>query len=138
MREKLTRFEARGVHLACVVQGTAEEAARFCARHGIEEISIPDPAKRSYRSMGFPRCSWRDMIFASEELRKRRVEAREAGCRVSLSGALQKHSDVLQLPGAALFAEGGKILWLYRGAHTGDLPSADELVQVVEKLVVNY
>ena len=135
MREKLAEFERRGVRLACVVQGTTEEAARFCGRHGLAEISIGDPAKQSYRAMRLERTSWRKMIFSSADLRQRRVQARQAGCSNSVSGALQKHSDVLQLPGAALIARGGNILWLHRSAHTGDLPSAEELVQVVDSLL---
>lgn len=136
MRERLAEFEGRGVRLACVVQGTAEEATRFCGRHGMEQICIPDPVKESYRAMRFGRTSWKKMLFASEELRRRRVEAKEAGCSVSLRGTFQKHSDVLQLPGAALVGRGGKILWVHRGTHTGDLPSAAELARVVENFVV--
>ena len=135
MREKLAEFERRGVRLACVVQGAADEAARFCGRHGLAEVCIADPAKQSYRAMNLGRTSWRKMIFASPDLRERRVEARQVGCRNSLSGALQKHSDVRHLPGAALIARCGNILWLHRSAHTGDLPSAEELVQVVDKLL---
>ena len=32
-----------------------------------------------------------------------------------------------------IVARGGKILWLHRGAHPGDLPSADELVDRVRR-----
>jgi len=120
-----------------VVQGTAEEAARFCGRHGIAQICIPDPDKESYHAMGLARTSWKNILFASDDLRRRRGEAQAAGCRKSLSGTLQKHSDVLQLPGAALVAKGGKILWLHRGTHPGDLPSADELLRVAEKVLAD-
>ncbi len=135
MRERLTQFEALGVRLACVVQGTAEEAARFCARHGLERICIPDPDKESYRLIGLGRTPWRNILFASEALRRRRAEAKAAGCQNSLRGTFQKHSDVRQLSGAALIAQGGEILWLHRGTHTGDLPSADELLKVVRDRV---
>lgn len=131
MREKLEDFRAAGVQLACVVQGTAEEAARFCGRHGLHEVCIPDPEKESYRAMGFRRTSWKTLLFPGADLKRRRQEAGQAGCSMSISGSLQKHSDVLQLPGAALVAQGGRILWLHRGTHTGDLPLADELLGVV-------
>ncbi|MGH9532351.1 MAG: AhpC/TSA family protein [Terriglobales bacterium] len=133
MREKLSEFEARGVRLACVVQGTAEEAARFCGRHGVEQICIPDPEKQSYRAMGFPRTTWGKLLFASPELKQRRRESGEAGCSNNLTGALQEHSDVFQLPGAALIARGGSILWLHRGQHPGDVPLADGLLEVVQQ-----
>ena len=121
--------------MACVVQGTAEEAARFCGRHGVESLCIPDPHKASYKAMGLGRASLRELLFASPDLKRRRAEAKAAGCSNKLEGARQKHSDLFQLPGAALVAEGGTILWLHRGQHTGDVPLADELLEIVGKYV---
>ncbi len=123
------------MRVACVVQGTAEEAARFCGRHGVADLCLPDPAKESYRALGLARTRWRNILFASADLHRRRAEAKEAGCGNSLVGSLQKHSDVLQLPGAALIARGGKILWLHRGVHTGDLPSLDDIIEKVKRLL---
>lgn len=90
MREQREEFSKLGVRLALVVQGTAAEAVRFCGRHGVVELCIPDPEKESYRAMGFFRTSFREILFPSAELRKRRAEAADAGCRVSLKGAFQK------------------------------------------------
>lgn len=135
MREKQSEFEKRGVALACVVQGTAEEAARFCGRHGVESLCIPDPQKQSYRALGLDRASLRELLFASPDLKRRRAEAKQAGCSNKLEGARQKHSDIFQLSGAALVAKGGTILWLHRSQHTGDLPSADGLLEIVGKFV---
>ncbi len=135
MREKRSEFARRGVALACVVQGTAEEAARFCGRHGVESLCIPDPQKESYRALGLGRASLKELLFPSDDLKRRRAEAKQAGCSNKLGGASQKHSDIFQLPGAALIAAGGTILWLHRSAHTGDLPSADRLLEIVEKFL---
>ena len=135
MREKQSEFEKRGVALACVVQGTAEEAARFCGRHGVESLCIPDPEKESYRALGLGRASLWEIILPSDDLKRRRAEAKQAGCSNKLEGARQKHSDIFQLSGAALVAAGGKILWLHRSKHTGDLPSADELLEIVRKFI---
>ncbi len=135
MREKQGEFEKRGVALACVVQGTAEEAARFCGRHGVESLCIPDPEKESYRALGLGRASLKELFFPSDDLKRRRAEAKQAGCSNKLEGARQKHSDVFQLPGAALMAERGTILWLHRGKHTGDVPLPDELLEIVRQFV---
>lgn len=135
MGERLPDFDSAGVRLACVVQGTAEEAQRFCGRHGLAGRCIGDPRKQSYRAMGLRRTTWGKIIFASAELKKRRAEAQAAGCSNSLRGALQAHSDILQLPGAALISREGKILWLHRGEHTGDLPAADELLRIARERV---
>jgi hypothetical protein len=135
LREKRSEFERRGVALACVVQGTAEEAARFCGRHGVESICIPDPERESYRALGLGRASLRELIFPSDDLKRRRAEAKQAGCSNKLEGARQKHSDIFQLSGAALVAAGGAILWLHRSKHTGDLPSADGLLEIAGKFL---
>ncbi|HXZ19087.1 MAG TPA: peroxiredoxin-like family protein [Candidatus Acidoferrales bacterium] len=128
MRETLPRFTELGIRVACVVQGTAIEMARFCGRHGVEAICIPDPDLHSYRAMGFERTNWWSILFPKPEGRRRRAAAKAAGCPISLEGTLQKHSDVLQLPGASLVAPGGKILWLHRGTATYDLPAPAELL----------
>ena len=132
MRERLEKFDALGVRLACVVQGAPQQAEGFCARHGLAGRCIPDPEKESYRAMGFPRTSWGSLIFASEDLRRRRKEAKAAGCSNHVGRAFLKSSDILQLPGAALIARGGRVLWLHRGAHPGDLPAADELLRIAQ------
>jgi len=135
LREKLPEFEGLGVRVVCVVQGTAEEAQHFCARHGLMQGCIGDPTKESYRAMGFGRTSWKEILFASRELKQRRAEASTLGCGVSLKGTFQKHSDVLQLPGAALVDSSGRIVWLSRPKTLAGLPRADELLQIVKEKV---
>ncbi len=121
------------MRVVCIVQADAEAAAEFCGQYGLEDHCIPDPEKESYRAIGLGRTSLREIVLPSADLKRRREEAKEAGARVSLRGTFQKHSDVWQLPGAALVATSGKILWLHRGTHTGDLPSAEELLKVVDE-----
>jgi peroxiredoxin len=130
LRELLPQFDSLGASVTCVVQGTAEEAARFCGRHALAGHCIPDPEKASYRAMGLPRTRLRDMVFASPVLKRRRAEAAAAGCSVDLAGAMLRQSDWLQLPGAAVIARGGKIVWLHRGQDPADLPSPAKLLEV--------
>ena len=129
MRETLPEFETKGIRVGCVVQGTAEEMSRFCGRHGVASICIPDPARESYRAMGFERTTWWRIAFPGAEGRRRRAEAKAAGFPISLKGTFQKHSDVLQLPGAAFVAQGGRIVWLHRGKSPADIPSPAELLE---------
>ncbi len=133
LRDTIPEFEKRGVRLKCVVQGTPPQIQRYCGRHGMLAVCIGDPAKESYRAMGLQRTSWWQMVMAPLDVKRRRREARESGCSVSFSGTFQKYSDVLQLPGAALIEKGGKILWIHRGAHPGDLPPARELLAVIDR-----
>lgn len=132
MRETLPRFEELGVAVGCVVQGTAEETARFCGRHGVAAICIPDPRRESYRAMGLERTTWWNILFPSAEGRRRRAQAKAAGCSVNLEGTLQKHSDVLQLPGAAFVEHGGRVVWLHRGESPADIPPPAELLKIAK------
>ncbi len=132
MRERAAEFESLRVNLALVVQGDAKQAAAFCGRHGLAGRCVADPEKESYRAMGFGRTSWKDLIFASDELKARRKEVRDAGCSMDFGGAMKAHSDWMQLPGAALVGRDGKILWLHHGGHPGDLPGAAELLRIAK------
>jgi AhpC/TSA antioxidant enzyme len=131
LRETLPRFEEHGIRVGCVVQGTAEEMQRFCGRHGVAAVCIADPKRESYRAMGLERTTWWKIAFPGADGRRRRAEAKAAGFPVSLKGTFQKHSDVLQLPGAALIGSDAKVLWLHRGSSPADIPAPAELLALV-------
>jgi hypothetical protein len=133
LREQMPEMEKLGVKLACVVQGNADEAAEFCGQYGMASQCIPDPNKESYRKFGLERTSWGALLFPSPELKKRRKENRAAGFAVSVKGTLKNHCDILLLPGAALVARNGKILWLHRGKDPADLPAAEVMVNEARK-----
>jgi hypothetical protein len=133
LRERLPEFEKLNVPLRCIVQGTAAEAAEVCGQYGMTDWCIPDPEKESYAKLGLDRTTLGAMAFASGELKARRKENRAAGFSVSIKKSFMPHCDIFLLPGAALVAHGGKILWLHRGAHPGDLPSADDLLDRVRQ-----
>jgi alkyl-hydroperoxide reductase/thiol specific antioxidant family protein len=135
LREKLPEFEKSKVRLACIVQGTAMDADELCGPYGLIANCVPDPRRESYGKLGLDRAKWKDLLFPSQELRQRRKENRDAGFAINLKRSMKGTCDILLLPGAALVARGGKILWLHRGAHPGDLPSADELLEKVRQHV---
>jgi len=130
LRETLPRFDEGGIRVGCVVQGTAEEMARFCGRHGVASVCIADPQRESYRAMGLERTDWWTILFPTPEGRRRRAAAKAAGFPISLKGTFQKHSDVLQLPGAALVARDGRIQWVHRGSTPSDLSAPSKLLQI--------
>jgi len=133
LRETLPQFEERGIRIGCIVQGTAQEMARFCGRHGVASVCIPDPKRESYRAMGLERTDWWSILFPTPEGRRRRTAAKAAGFPISFKGTIQKHSDVLQLPGAALVAQGGRIQWIHRATSPSDLPSPSQLLQTAQQ-----
>jgi hypothetical protein len=133
LREQTPELEKLGVQLACIVQGEAQEAAQFCGQYQMAEKCIPDPQKESYREFGLDRATWGSLLFPSPELKKRRKENRAAGFGISVKNSLKTHCDILLLPGAAIVAKGGKILWLHRGKNPADLPAGEVLVAQVKK-----
>ena len=134
LREQTPELEKLGVQLACIVQGDAQEAAEFCGQYGMAQKCIPDPQKQTYRKFGLDRATWGSLLFPSPELKKRRIENRAAGFGISVKNSLKSHCDILLLPGAAIVAKGGKILWLHRGNNPADLPAAEIIVTQAKKL----
>jgi alkyl-hydroperoxide reductase/thiol specific antioxidant family protein len=135
LREKLPELEKLKVRLACIVQGTAKDANELCGPYGLTANCVPDPKRESYRKLGLDRAKWRELLFPSRELRKRRKENRDAGYSINVKRSMKGICDILLLPGAALVDRGGRILWLHRGAHPGDLPSAGDLLEKIRQHV---
>lgn len=129
MRETQPRLAERGVRLACIVQARPVDLRRMC---GAELHCIADPTHASSSAMGLGRMSfWK--LFTSLDLHRRRSDASSKGFKQSWRRTFAKESDTLLLPGAALVARGGRVLWLYRGDHPGDLPAADNLLAVASE-----
>lgn len=129
MRETEPRLTERGVALACIVQARPGELRSLC---GAELHCIADPRHQSFEAMGLGRIGfWR--LLLSRGFHRRRSEAAAQGFKQSWRRTFAKESDTLLLPGAALVARGGRILWLYRGDHPGDLPPADSLLAVASE-----
>jgi hypothetical protein len=133
LREQMPELEKLGVHLACIAQGDAAETAEFCGQYAMAAHCIPDPNKETYRKFGLDRATWKSLLFPTPELKQRRKENRAAGFGISVKGSLKTHCDILLLPGAAIVAQGGKILWLHRGKNPADLPAAEVMVAQVKK-----
>ena len=125
------RFAGAGVRLACIVQAHPRQIAEVCDSGGAFEC-IPDPRRESHRALGIGRLPlWR--LFTARDLWKRRKQALAAGHRQDWRRTFARESDGLLLPAAALVAPGGKILWLHRGEHTGDLPGVDAMLAVAQE-----
>jgi len=135
LREQMQELEKLRVRLACIVQGDAQETAEFCGQYTMAAHCIPDPNKETYRKFGLDRATWKSLLLPTPELKQRRKENRAAGFGISVKGSLKSHCDILLLPGAAIVAQGGKILWLHRGKNPGDLPSAEVIVAQAKKIL---
>ena len=121
------RFSVRFVTI-----GSQRKAEEFCGQHGMAAYCTGDVDKRSYAAMGLEQYNLL-RLFTDPALKKRRIEAKAAG--LSLNVAATKLKDAAQLPGAAIIDRNGTILWLYRGAHPGDLPPVGEMLDRARGLI---
>lgn len=133
MRGARAKLAERGVELAVIVQARPEDLRSLC---GAELTCIADPRKESHAAFGLGHASPWAMLFSLDFHRRRRAAAK-AGFRQSWKRTFAAESDTLLSPGAALVARGGRILWAYRGAHPGDLPSADNLLAVASEFTTS-
>ena len=130
MREIEAEFEKAGVAVRFVVMAPPHEAARFCARFGEANRCLADPEKRTYEAMGLGRYNLLRLL-SDRELRERRAANRAAGFRQDWTATSLRNA--VWLPGAALAGASGRILWLYRGRHPGDLPPMAQMLAAVSE-----
>ena len=129
LRATQPKLSERGVRLVCIVQARPEELRSLC---GAEVPCVADPRHTSHAAMGLGRMSvWK--LLTSLDFHRRRLAASSKGFKQNWRRTFGKHSDSLLLPGGALVARGGRVLWLYRGEHAGDLPAADDLLAVASE-----
>jgi len=131
LRGQAERFRKAGVRLAAIVQAKPEDLAEVCG-HTPHLACISDPEKETHRAFGLARSSlWK--LLASKELYRRRSQAAAAGHRQNWKRTFARESDALLLPAAVLVGPGGRILWVHRGNHPGDLPPADVLLAFAQE-----
>lgn len=129
LRAVRTSLRERGAELAVVVQARPEDLRALC---GAELLCVADPRRVTHAAFGLEHASpWR-LLLSLDYHRRRRAAAR-SGFHGNWRRALARESDLLLAPGAALVARGGRILWMYRGEHPADLPSADNLLAVASE-----
>ncbi len=131
MQREYDAVRRRGGELVAIAQGTAAEAARFCHAAGAAYPCLGDPKKASYRAFGLPRGGWRELLL---EPMRAGNQAVKQGNKVSLRGALRRHSDWFQLPGVAVVDREGIVRYLHRSRHAGDLPPVGEVLAALDTL----
>jgi AhpC/TSA antioxidant enzyme len=116
-----------------VTIGSQSKAEEFCALEDAAALCIGDEDKRTYRAMGLEDFNL-FKLFSNSALKQRRAENKAAG--FSQNWGATKLRDSAQLPGAALVDAEGKIRWLYRGAHPGDLPPVGDMLAKARELAL--
>ncbi|MDB5041646.1 MAG: hypothetical protein JWN27_2372 [Candidatus Eremiobacteraeota bacterium] len=115
-----------------VTIGSQAKAEEFCGQHGMAAYCIGDVDKRTYAAMGLEGFNLLK-LFTDPALKKRRAENKAAG--FSQNWGATKLQDGAQLPGAAIVDASGIIRWVHRGAHPGDLPPVDEMLERAHELL---
>ena len=136
MREIESEFERAGIAVRFVTPSTPEETASGCARFGEASWCIADPSQRSYRAMGFGRLN-PFKLFTDPDLKKRRDENNAAGFSQDwrATARLSTIKTGTALPGAAVVDAAGDVKWIHRGAHPGDLPPMDAMLDTARELI---
>lgn len=132
MQRELGAVEARGAQVVAIGQGTADETSRICEQMAIAFPCLGDPEKASYRAYGLRRAGWREILLDPMRDGNR---AMKEGYKVSIRGSLMRHSDWFQLPGVAIVDRAGIVRYLHQARHSGDIPSATEVVAALADVV---
>ncbi len=133
MRDHGSEFGEAGVRVGMVLQASSEETAGICG-DAPGFACVPDPEHVTHRALGLGKMSMGAMLTSSG-LRARRKEAARAGHGQHWGRTFAKTSDWTMVPGAALVARDGRLLWVHRGEHVGDLPSAAALLEVTRSVL---
>ena len=131
MRESDYEAAKNGFTVRFVTIGSQEKAVEFCGRQNSATLCIGDETKASYRAMGLEDFNLLK-LFTDPALKVRRKENAAAG--FSQDWRATKMSDGAQLPGAAIVDANGKLAWIHRGTHPGDLPPMAEMLERANKV----
>jgi hypothetical protein len=132
LREFDQQNSGRRIAVRFVTIGSQAKAEQFCAQQDSAPLCIGDEDKRTYRAMGLENFNLLKLL-SDPALKRRRAQNKAAG--FSQNWGATKLGDSAQLPGAAIVDASGRIRWLHRGAHPGDLPPmTDMLTRAAEQL----
>ncbi|HUY10732.1 MAG TPA: AhpC/TSA family protein [Candidatus Dormibacteraeota bacterium] len=107
-----------------VVAADAATTSELCDSYGVNAHCIADPERNTHRAARLRRASL--LTFFSGDFIKRAIANRKAGFRQNWGKA--RVDDLGRVPGAMRIAADGRVAWIHRGTHAGDLPPIAELL----------
>lgn len=117
-------FEAAGVELAVIGQGTPRHARAFQDDHGLEGLRLlVDPERKTYAAAGAKMGGVTDLFGPTVALRGLKAVAGE---RV-VQGRTIGHPA--QLGGVLVIAPGGEIVWSHLARDAGDNPPNSDVLE---------
>jgi hypothetical protein len=117
-------FEAAGVELAVIGQGTPRHAHAFHDDHGLEGLRLlVDPDRKTYAAAGAKMGGVTDLFGPTVVLRGLKAVAGE---RV-VQGRTVGHPA--QLGGVLVIVPGGEIVWSHLAGDAGDNPPNSDVLE---------
>jgi hypothetical protein len=120
-------FEAAGVELAVIGQGTPAHARSFSEDHGLELNLLVDPERKTYAAAGAKMASLTELFGPRVALKGLRAVASE---RV-VQGWTVGHPA--QLGGVLVVARGGEVVWSHLANDAGDNPSNEVVLEAARE-----
>lgn len=124
----LPKFNAGGLALAIVTQGTPEETKIFGSERAPDVTCLADPERRAYRAYGLERASAWQSFFSLNVLRSNSRLKREKGYNTEFP---PKGQDAMQMAGTFIIAPDGRIRLPYYYDDIADHPPVDLLLHGV-------
>ena len=118
------KFDAAGVRLAVVGQGTPRHAERFIEEYGLDGMTVlVDPDRKAYDAAG-TKVATIDELFAPQVVAK---GMKVAATQRLVQGRTQGHAA--QLGGVLVIAPGGDVTWSHLADDAGDNASNEEVLE---------
>lgn len=130
MQADLGEFRRRNVAVVAIGQGTGEQAAHYCNRAQAGFPCLGDPARSGYRALGLARGSWWSVVLRA--LVTRPVDTLRQIAKADLAASRLEASDVLQLSGVAIVAQGGELRFLHVAESPEDIPANREIFRALD------
>jgi hypothetical protein len=120
-------FEAAGVELAVIGQGTPAHARSFSEDHGLELNLLVDPERKTYAAAGAKMASLTELFGPRVALKGLRAVASEG----VVQGWTVGHPA--QLGGVLVVARGGEVVWSHLANDAGDNPSNEVVLEAARE-----
>jgi AhpC/TSA antioxidant enzyme len=120
-------FEAAGVELAVIGQGSPKHARHFKEQHDLEVTLLVDPDRRTYDAAGAKMAGVTDLFGPRVALRGLKAVAGE---RV-VQGRTIGHPA--QLGGVLVIAPGGAVTWSHLARDAGDNPPNEAVLDAARE-----
>lgn len=109
-----------------VTMGQPQQAAEFRRRYRLPFVMLCDPQREAYRAYHLPRGTWWQIAGPKVWLL--------GAWSVLRRGAGRRIGDPRQMPGTFVIARGGMVAWVHRPRHQADLPSHEQMLEMLRRL----